>query len=92
MITILLMTGGYGLHACESFACDKDCVEQTQSANDESCPADHTCCHMHSQITLALPVAPESVFFELSSRSFPNGNEPCIEGPCREIDYPPQLS
>lgn len=92
MITILLIAGGYGLHACESIACYKDCVEQTQSANDESCPAGHSCCDTHSQVALTLPDAPESVFFELSSRSFPNGNEPCIEGPFREIDYPPQLS
>ncbi len=94
-IAILLMAGGQVVHAYQELKCVTDHSAQGQSSvpDKQDCPANHACCcHAHSHGIATLAEVPSFSHLSLSSSSFSTRNESYIEGPCREIDYPPQLS
>ncbi len=94
-IAILVMAGGQFAHAYQDLKCVATHAAQEQSSvpDKQDCPANHACCcHAHSHGIATLVEVPSFFHLSLGSSSFSTCNESYIEGPCREIDYPPQLS
>ncbi len=93
MLVLLLMAGGQLLHASEELAAaSQEHAHCSHDAAADDCPADTTCCHLHSsgatvsgEITLLLVAQAVSSYLLIV-------DEACLEGPRRDIDYPPQLS
>ncbi|MGC1481682.1 MAG: hypothetical protein WA771_14375 [Chthoniobacterales bacterium] len=56
------------------------------------CPVEHTCCHGHAPVFVAFQN--DRQFLPLTTLVRPPSSRDhiAIEGPTREIDYPPQLS
>jgi len=94
-LAFLLMAGGQVLHACMDF----DCCQEERGVDDHSscpdaqdCPLGHCCCHAFSCMSSIMPADTDIFFAAGISGSFAVLDETCGEGPCREIDHPPQLS
>lgn len=94
-IAILLMAGGQAVHAYEDvFHPSKHASERHTSESEQpACPTGHTtCCHGHSHVIGALAEAPNFSIVASSSDYYFDRVDSVVEGPIREIDYPPQLS
>jgi len=94
-LAFLLMAGGQVLHACVNFDC---CQEERGTDDPSTCPDAHDCpighcgCHSLSCMNSTMPDSTDVFFGSDISGSFTVRNEACDEGPCREIDHPPQLA
>lgn len=93
-LAILLVAGGQTLHACVSSACDHEQTTEGNSpcSDQQDCPVGHCCCNAHSCMNSTLPERMGFVFTASVSDSLALQNETWGDGPCREIDHPPQLS
>ena len=94
-VAILLMAGGQAIHAYEDFTHPLKHASERQTSESEQpvCPTGHTsCCHSHSHVIGALAEAPNFSILALSSDYYFERVDSVVEGPIREIDYPPQLS
>jgi hypothetical protein len=94
-IAILLMAGGQAVHAYEDvFHPSKHASERHTSESEQpACPTGHTtCCHGHSHVIGALAEAPNFSIVASSSDYYFDRVDSVVEGPIREIDYPPRLS
>lgn len=94
-VAILLMATGHLAHAYDDLtSCVDVCTSEhaSNSDTDSSCPVGNSCSHSHAHGFIALTDAPEFLFVSHAATSFPDANELLLDGPCREIDYPPQLS
>lgn len=89
-LAFFLMAGGQVLHACVDTKC-ATAQEQSSCPDQQDCPIGH-CCHSHVCSNLAI-IEHAGLFF-MVSRPFLLSvkSETWSDGPCREIDYPPQLS
>lgn len=87
-LALFLMAAGQALHACADARCDS-AQEQSSCPDEQDCPIGD-CCHVGTQAAMieqgAFHFMP-SAFSLLALKSEITG-----DGPCREIDYPPQLS
>lgn len=94
VLALLLMLGAPTLHACVDATCGiEHAVDEHSSCPDkEDCPSEQDCCQMHCCMGSTVPERMAFLFVAKSSRSNVAGDEACGEGPCREIDHPPQLS
>lgn len=93
VVAILLMAGGQVVDAYQDFTCAKQHASERQTSKNQSdCPANHTCCHGHSHATGMLSDAPDFAFAALPAENLFDYSDAVVEGPVREIDYPPQLS
>jgi hypothetical protein len=93
-IAILLMAGGHLAHAYEDLtACDEVCSgEHTSQPEPQDCPMGGECTHPFAHGVFILPDAPDRLFVALTMTSFSDHVEGSMDGPCREIDYPPPVS
>lgn len=94
-VAILLMAGGQAIHAYEDFTHPQKHASERQTSESEQpvCLTGHTsCCHSHSHVIGALAEAPNFSILALSSDYYFERVDSVVEGPIREIDYPPQLS
>lgn len=93
-LAILLMAGGQSLHACVDSACAHEQTTEDQSpcSDQQDCPVGHCCCNAHSWMNSTLPERMGFLFAASASDSLAIQNETWGDGPCREIDHPPQLS
>lgn len=94
VVAILLMAGGQLAHAYMDLTCSKDHVSESQQspAPGDDCPVGHCCVHSHLQIKMAAVDSAGDMIPDTSACSFPSREEMALDGPTREIDYPPQLS
>jgi len=91
-LAIFLMAGGQVLHACVDWKCGKEQATEESCPDRQDCPIGHDCSCACSCINLTMTEHAEFLFMTAPSSSYPVRNETCGEGPCREIDHPPQLS
>jgi len=91
-LVVLLMGSGGMAHVCVDLACASHTAEEHSAESDsQDCPADH-CTHTCSCLDLICD-EPARFFVEVApSNVFSLQNEACLDGPCRKIDHPPQLS
>jgi len=94
VVAILLMAGGQVAHAYVSLKCSKDHTAESQQfpASGDDCPMGHCCCHSHLHTNLAIVDSGTELVPDISTCSFSCRDKTVIDGPPREIDYPPQLS
>lgn len=94
VLAILLMAGGQLAHAYEDTSCASLHASEhaSKSQPQQDCPAGHVCCSSHSHILGAFIEVPQFAFVVSISGNFIDDGNFVIEGPAREIDYPPQLS
>ncbi len=92
MLAILMMAGGQLLHAQEELAAAKEHVHCSHEASTDDCPADAPCCHLHLSGATVTTETTQLQVLHTFSHSLPILDETCLEGPRRDIDYPPQLS
>ena len=92
-LAIALMAGGQVLHACVDMRCDKvQATEQQPSCPDQQdCPIGN-CCHSHLCSNVAMIEHAGFLFMTSASSLLAIESETWGDGPCREIDHPPQLS
>lgn len=89
-LAFFLMAGGQVLHACVDTRCATT-QEQSSCPDQQDCPIGH-CCHSHVCSNLVM-IEHAGLFFMTSpSILLTSKSETWGDGPCREIDYPPQLS
>ncbi|MDX2081267.1 MAG: hypothetical protein SFU53_10825 [Terrimicrobiaceae bacterium] len=93
-VAILMMVAGQAVHAYEDFThpAQHASESKTSESGQPGCPAGHTCCNSHSHLLGALAESPNFTFLTLTSGSYFELADSVVEGPIREIDYPPQLS
>lgn len=93
-VAILLIAGGHLAHAWEDLiSCDAVCSgEHSSQTEPQDCPKGGECSHPFAHGFFILPDAPDRLFIALTTTSFPFHVEGSMDGPCREIDYPPQVS
>ncbi len=91
---MLLMAGGQLAHAYEDFAaCQEVCSSEHSSQSEpQKCPTGGTCTHPFAHGVFILPDAPDRLFVALTVTSFSDHVEGSMDEPCREIEYPPQVS
>lgn len=94
VVAIFLMAGGQALDAYQDIVCVKEHASERQTSDSKTpnCPANHTCCHFHTHMAGAFLEASSFVFSDLISVPYFDRSDAVVEGPVREIDYPPQLS
>ena len=92
MLALLLMAGGQVLHARAELAAAKDHAHCSHEATSDECPADTSCCHLHTSGATLLSSGNLVPTSQALSHNLPILDETCLEGPRGEIDYPPQLS
>jgi hypothetical protein len=94
-IAILLMVGALVARAYQEFECSTLHTAQEQSSapvQQDSPTGEDCCCQVQMHGIASLAEIPSFCHSRFSSSSLSTSNESCTEGPCREIDYPPQLS
>ncbi len=94
VIAILLMAGGQAAHAYADLTVVEDhAAERQQSpASGDDCPVGHCCGHSHLHTKLAVVDSVRTLIPDTSVCLFSFRDEMALDGPSREIDYPPQLS
>lgn len=92
MLAILMMAGGQLLHAREQFIPAKDHIHCSHEASTDDCPTDASCCHLHASGATVTTESPRLKSIQALSHYLSILDETCLEGPRRDIDYPPQLS
>ncbi len=94
VIAILLMAGGQAAHAYVDLTVAEDhAAERQQSpASGDDCPVGHCCGHCHVHTKLAVVDSVDALIPDTAARSFSSCDEVALDGPSRDIDYPPQLS
>jgi hypothetical protein len=92
MLAILLMAGGQLLHAQEQFLTTTDHVHCSHDSRTDDCATDAGCCHLHSSTATVATEIPRLAAIQTLSHYLVILDETCLEGPRRDIDYPPQLS
>lgn len=95
LAAILLMAGGQLIHAYEEFSHSSEQPSERHATESEQqrCPTGHkTCCHGHSNLVGTFSEAPASLVTTSNSGGYFDRVDSVVEGPIREIDYPPQLS
>ena len=93
-VAILLMAGAQGLDAYQDYTCSKQHASGTRTSvpMQSHSTANHICCHGHSLVTSVLSDAPRFVVPVLTAEFPIDHGTTVVQGPAREIDYPPQLS
>lgn len=91
-LAFLLMAGGQAYYSCVDLACDRQQAMSASCPDPQDCPDGHSCGHAHAGIQLAMVENSEFLFMATPSGSCAIDGETCGEGPCREIDHPPQLA
>ncbi len=93
-LAFFLMAGAQVLHACVDLSCAAEHASEENSHGQDAqdCPLGHCCCQAHSGMNLSLTDAPDFIFLTVAAKTYPIQNEVWGDGPCREIDHPPQLS
>ena len=89
-LALFFMAGGQVLHACVDTMCDV-AQEQSSCPDQQDCPIGH-CCHSHVCGSLVMIEHAEFFFMASPPVLLSVKSETCSDGPCREIDHPPQLS
>ncbi len=94
VLAILLMAGGQLAHAYEDTSCASLHASEnaSKSKQQQDCPVGHVCCSSHSHILGTFGDVPPFGFVPSTTSTFIDCGNTVIEGPAREIDYPPQLS
>lgn len=93
VVAILMMAGGQLAHSYQDSSCATEhASERTSSKDQTDCPMGHSCCKSHSHVIGAVAEAPTLNFVSPNSSDFIDCGVRVVEGPTREIDYPPQLS
>ncbi|PTX97108.1 hypothetical protein DB345_08005 [Spartobacteria bacterium LR76] len=90
----LLVVAGQAAHAAAELVCaDDHAVEHCADAGEnESCPAEHSGCHAHVHLSLALSDTDSALYVALTADPLQVSDEAALDAPVREIDHPPQLS
>jgi len=95
-LALLAMAGGQAVHAGAELLChhEQGAEEHTTCPEQDECPDGHCCCNVSSCMSSTLPELADRVFVSVCdpTGSFRIRNETCGDGPCREIDHPPQLA
>lgn len=80
-------------HAAAEVVCADDHAAEVQCADSEgNCPTEHSGCHSHVHISLALSDADSALYVSLTANPLQTSDEAALDAPVREIDHPPQLS
>lgn len=89
-LVFLLLASGQALHAYVDTSCALT-EEKSSCPDQQDCPIGH-CCHSHLCCNLMLLEPVELFFMTSPSVLLRLKNETLHDGPCKEIDYPPQVS
>jgi len=92
---LLLVVAGQMTHAVTEVACVDDHAVEVQcaeSGENGSCPAEHSGCHSHVHLSLALSDTDSALYVALTADPLQVSDEAALDAPVREIDHPPQLS
>lgn len=90
---LLLVAVGQMSHVAAETGCADDHSAETQCADVESsCPAEHSGCHAHAHLSLALSDADSALYVALTADPMRISDEASLDAPVREIEHPPQLS
>jgi len=93
-LAFLLMAGGQAFYACADWTCSSEQASADHSScpDPEDCPDGPCCGHIHASLHLTMLEHAVFLFMVLPSQAIVIDSETCQEGPCREIDHPPQLA
>ncbi|MBN8708690.1 MAG: hypothetical protein BGO12_05225 [Verrucomicrobia bacterium 61-8] len=92
---LLLVVAGQMAHTATEVVCGDDHAAEVQCADagdHGSCPAEHSGCHAHGHLSLALSDSDSALYVALTADPLPISDEAVLDAPVREIDHPPQLS
>jgi hypothetical protein len=94
-MALLFVVVGQMAHATTEIFCADDHAVEVQCADsgeNGSCPAEHSGCHAHVHLSLALSDADSALYVALTADPLRISDEAALDAPVREIDHPPQLS